>query len=59
MAEFKTIVEQASDNSWTAAVIGEHTVLGTGATRKEALDDLFRGVTALAEYLGEQDKPIS
>ena len=51
MARFTATVEQAGDGTWTAAMIGEHTVLGTGATKDEALDDLRKGVSGLIEHL--------
>jgi predicted RNase H-like HicB family nuclease len=35
-------------------VVGEHTVLGQGATKDEALADLRNGVEGLVEYLKEQ-----
>jgi predicted RNase H-like HicB family nuclease len=53
VAKFTAIVEQAQDGSWSACVVGEHTVLGTGATKEEALSDLRRGIAGLIEYLRE------
>ena len=44
MAKFTATVEQAGDGSWTAAIIGEHTILGTGATRDEAISNLRQGI---------------
>jgi predicted RNase H-like HicB family nuclease len=58
MAKFAAMVEQASDGSWSACVVGEHTVLGTGATREEAIEDLRRGITGLIEYLRETGQPV-
>ena len=51
MANYTGTLEQAGDGSWTAAIIGKHTVLGTGDTRDEALKDLEHGVQGLTEYL--------
>lgn len=31
MAKFIAMVEEATDSTWPASVIGEHAVLGTGA----------------------------
>ena len=58
MAKFTAMVEQAGDGTWTAAVVGEHSVLGTGATKDEALDDLRKGVAGLLEYLKAQGEPL-
>ncbi len=57
MAKFTAMVEQARDGSWTAAIIGEHTILGTGATKDEAIADLRRGVAGLVEYLKLKGEP--
>ena len=51
MVEFPAMVEEAGDGTWTAASVGEHSVLGTGASREEALEDLRKGVAGLVEYL--------
>ena len=51
MVEFPAMVEQAGDGTWTAAIVEEHSVLGTGASREEALEDLHKGVAGLVEYL--------
>ncbi|MCL2661128.1 MAG: hypothetical protein FWD64_11520 [Acidobacteriaceae bacterium] len=45
------MLEQAGDGTWTAAIVGEHSVLGTGQTKESAVEDLRRGVTGLMEYL--------
>ncbi len=58
MAKFTATLEQAGDGSWTAAVIGEHSVLGTGATRDAALVDLRKGIVGLIEYLKSKGKPL-
>ncbi len=58
MAKFAATVEQAADGTWTAAFIGEHTVLGTGATKDEALDDLRKGVAGLIEYLKSKGEDL-
>jgi predicted RNase H-like HicB family nuclease len=58
MAKFAAIVEQASDGSWSASVVGEHTVLGQGSTREEAIGDLRRGIAGLIEYLKETGQPV-
>lgn len=60
MAKFTATVEQAGDGSWTAlAVIGENnSVLGTGDTRGEALEDLRKGIATLIEYLQEKGEPL-
>jgi len=58
MATFAAMVEQAGDGSWSACVVGEHTVLGTGATREEAIEDLRRGIAGLIEYLKETGQPV-
>jgi hypothetical protein len=51
MAKFIATVEQAGDGSWTAALFGEKdTVLGTGATKEDALVDLrggWRGLSSI------------
>jgi predicted RNase H-like HicB family nuclease len=58
MVKLTAMVEQAGDGSWTAAVVGEHSVLGTGATKDEALADLRRGVAGLIEYLKAQGEAL-
>jgi predicted RNase H-like HicB family nuclease len=58
MAQFTAMVEQAEDGSWSACSIGEHTVLGQGATREEALSDLRRGIAGLIAHLRETGQPI-
>jgi predicted RNase H-like HicB family nuclease len=58
MAKFAAMVERASDGTWSACVVGEHTVLGTGATRDEAIEDLRRGIAGLMEYLKETGQPV-
>jgi len=58
MAKFIATVEQAQDGSWTAAVIGEHTVLGTGGSKAAALENLREGVQGLVEYLAEKGLPL-
>jgi predicted RNase H-like HicB family nuclease len=58
MAKFTAMVEQAGDGSWTASVIGEHTVLGTGDTKEEAVEDLRNGIQGLLEYLKEKGLPL-
>lgn len=50
-------VERAGDGSWTAAVIGEHSVLGTGATKDAALENLRVGVADLLEELKTKGEP--
>jgi predicted RNase H-like HicB family nuclease len=57
-AKFAAIVEQARDGSWSACVVGEQTVLGTGATKEDALSDLGRGIAGLIEYLRETGQPV-
>jgi predicted RNase H-like HicB family nuclease len=63
MAKFTATVEQAGDGDWTAALFGEkNIVLGTGATKEEALEDLRRGLEGLIEHLkgqGESLQPSS
>jgi predicted RNase H-like HicB family nuclease len=58
MLKFTATVEQAADGTWTAAVIGEHSILGTGATRELALHDLHQGIAGLIEYLKEKGEPL-
>jgi len=58
MVKFTAMVEQAGDGTWTAAVVGKHSVLGTGATKEEALGDLRRGVVTLIEFLKEKGEPF-
>lgn len=58
MARFTAMVEQANDGSWSACVIGEHTVLGQGLTKEEALADLRSGIAGLIEYLKETGQPL-
>jgi len=58
MAKFMATVEQAKDGSWTAAVLGEHTILGTGDTKEAALDNLREGVHGLLEYLVAKGLPL-
>jgi predicted RNase H-like HicB family nuclease len=52
------MVEQANDGSWSACVLGEHTVLGQGDTKEEALADLRSGIAGLLEYLKETGQPL-
>jgi predicted RNase H-like HicB family nuclease len=56
MVEFPAMVEQAGNGTWTAAIVAEHSVLGTGASKEEALEDLRKGVAGLVEYLKRNPK---
>ena len=58
MVRLTAMVEPAEDGTWSASVIGEHSVLGTGATREEALADLREGVAGLLDYLKSEGKPL-
>jgi predicted RNase H-like HicB family nuclease len=58
MVRLTATVERAGDGTWTAAVIGEHTVLGTGVTREDALNDLRSGISALIGYLKSEGQPL-
>jgi predicted RNase H-like HicB family nuclease len=58
MAKFVAMVEQASDATWTASVIGEHTVLGTGETKEAAIDDLRDGIVSLQRYLKSKGQTL-
>jgi len=51
------MVEQAGDRTWNAAVIGEHTVLGTGISKEAALEDLRNGIKGLLEHLKSAGLP--
>ena len=46
MAKFTATVEQAGDGNWTAALIGDHMILGAGATKEEAIENLREGLIA-------------
>jgi predicted RNase H-like HicB family nuclease len=52
------MVEQARDGSWSACVVGEHTILGQGDTKEQAIDDLRNGIAGLIEYLKETGQPV-
>lgn len=59
MAKYAATIEQAGDGSWTAAFLdGENSVVGSGATRDEALEDLRSGLTGLIEYLKANGRPL-
>ena len=58
MAKFTAIVEQDQDGSWSACVVGEHTILGQGDTKEQAIDDLRNGIAGLIEYLKETGQPV-
>jgi predicted RNase H-like HicB family nuclease len=59
MVRLTATLEQASDGSWTAlAVIGEHSILGDGDTREEAIESLRKGAEALFEYLKREGQPL-
>jgi predicted RNase H-like HicB family nuclease len=58
MAKFTAIVEQARDGSWSACGVGEHTILGQGDTKEQAIDDLRNGIAGLIEYLKETGQPV-
>ena len=58
MAKFAAMVEQAQDGSWSACVVGEHTILGQGDTKEQAIDDLRNGIAGLIEYLKETGQPV-
>ena len=40
-------------------MLGEHTVLGTGDTRDEALSNVREGLTGIMAYLREQGEALS
>lgn len=58
MVRLTAMVEPAGDGTWSASVIGEHSVLGTGATREEALRNLRDGITSLLDYLKSEGKQL-
>jgi predicted RNase H-like HicB family nuclease len=58
MVEFPATVERAADGTWTAAIVREHSVLGTGASKEGALEDLRKGVAGLVECLNHKDEAI-
>jgi predicted RNase H-like HicB family nuclease len=58
MVKLTAMLEQAGDGSWTAALVGEHTVLGTGDTREEALADLRQGIEGLVDHLKRKGEPL-
>ena len=49
MASYKVTVEQAGDGTWTSAIIGEDIVLGTGATKDEAVESLCSGLSLMLD----------
>jgi hypothetical protein len=56
---FTATVKRGSDGTFTAvAVIGEHTVIGEGATKDAAIADLRRGAKALFDYLKSTGQPL-
>lgn len=56
--KFAATLEQAGDGSWTAAIIGEEIVLGSGDTREAALNNLREGVEGLLEYLKSKGQTL-
>jgi predicted RNase H-like HicB family nuclease len=59
MVRLTATVEQASDSTFTAvAVIGEHSILGTGDTKEAAIEDLREGAEGLFEYLKSKGQPL-
>jgi len=59
MVTLTATVEQADDGSFTSlAVIGEHSILGTGDTKETAIADLREGAKALFEYLEQTGQPL-
>ena len=58
MAKFTATVEQAGDGTWTAAIIGEHTILGAGASREAALENLREGLVGEIAYLKSKGDPM-
>lgn len=51
MAKFIAVIEEAEDSTWSASILGEHTVLGTGETKEAAIENLREGILSLQEYL--------
>lgn len=52
-------IEQAQDGTYTTlAVVGEHTIIGTGATREEAVASLQSGARGLVEYLKSEGRSL-
>jgi predicted RNase H-like HicB family nuclease len=58
MAKFTATVEQAGDGTWSAAIIGEHTILGAGVTRETALEKLREGLVGEIAYLKSKGEPL-
>ena len=58
MTGSEPMVEQAGDGTGTAAVFGQHTVLGTGDTREATLEDLNSGFGSLLKFLEREGRPL-
>ena len=54
MAKFIAMVEQADDSTWTASILGEHTLLGTGETKEAAIESVREGIVSLTSYLASK-----
>jgi predicted RNase H-like HicB family nuclease len=57
MPKFTATVEQAGDGNWTAALIGDHMILGAGATKEEAIENLREGLIGEIAYLKLKGEP--
>jgi len=54
-----TVERAPEDGTYTAiAVIGEHTILGDGYTKDEAIEDLRRGAIVFFEYLKSKNQSL-
>jgi predicted RNase H-like HicB family nuclease len=59
MIRLTATVEGSDDGTFTAvAAIGEHTIIGDGHTRDEALNSLRSGISGLIDYLKSEGRPL-
>ena len=59
MAKFTAVLEAADDGSWSAYMLGESLVVGTGKSRDAALEDLREATRFWLEYMRESGQPVS
>ncbi len=58
MARYTAILEQGDDGSWSAYTLAPSLVIGTGATKDEAVADLKTAMNFWLEFMKDTNQPV-
>jgi predicted RNase H-like HicB family nuclease len=58
MRTFTAVLEQGEDLSWSAYTLSPALVMGTGATKDAALEDLRVAMGLWLEHMKESNQPV-